>query len=61
MESILKCDLAGPYELKEYVDEIRGMMKTMNKMEESKGLTKLNDKVGKIKKKLCRKIDLKYR
>ena len=36
-------------------------MKTMNKMEESKGLSKLNDKVDKMKKKLCQKVDLKYR
>ena len=53
--------MAGPYELKEYVDEIKGIMRTMNKMEESRGLSKLNDKVVKMKKKLCQKIDLKYR
>ena len=50
LQSDLKNDRAGPYQLKEYVQETKDMLSTLNKMDGSRALSKLEDKLQKMKK-----------
>ena len=61
LQSDLKNDRAGPYQLKEYVQETKDMLTTLNKMDGSRALSKLEDKLQKMKKRLAKEIDSKHR